>query len=341
MRETVIASVTRSYPGDIAGEHPASAFKITAEATKLSGNEHPHFSVTAETRNGGGCMHREILLAWPELKPLVDLHLANGDNGQPMHAEANGWYWMAGSLGGAGEQYHGGNSDMQHWKPDGSFDGYRHSTPDESLKVCADHLRISLDQARDLREQCRAAIDRKPESVGYKKACAKARAIFRAFVEAQGDRWRNEAAAGVALIRSLQADGSPSAEEIAAARRRVREVEQQGKADTLAGVPVPPAGVFKLSHVAEIILPHPFVITARHMRGDGNTLNPDAAPCGYPGCSLKHTEHERQKTLFISIPKAMQRNLNDVPSLAEYLSGNKATFEALGIQGFAFPALPC
>lgn len=42
-----------------------------------------------------GCLHEEILAACPELKPLVDLHLANSETGEPMHGASNGWYFMS------------------------------------------------------------------------------------------------------------------------------------------------------------------------------------------------------------------------------------------------------
>jgi hypothetical protein len=40
-----------------------------------------------------GCEHDVALLAFPELAPLVDLHLADSDTGEPMHAEANARYF--------------------------------------------------------------------------------------------------------------------------------------------------------------------------------------------------------------------------------------------------------
>src|ERR1039458_8612508 len=75
-----------------------------------------------------GLCHDEILATRPDLKPLVDLHLSDG-NGVPEHAETIGWYWLAGALGGLGDKYHGGNGDP-----------YR--TPDECMQTFAKHLRI-------------------------------------------------------------------------------------------------------------------------------------------------------------------------------------------------------
>ncbi len=59
----------------------------------------PHFSVTGEIKVRGrwdrrrwdrcGCIHDDILLHCPELKPLVDLHLSDID-GKPMYSWENG-----------------------------------------------------------------------------------------------------------------------------------------------------------------------------------------------------------------------------------------------------------
>jgi len=40
----------------------------------------------------GGCIHEEIIKHFPELQPLVDIHLADED-GVPMHAYSNASYF--------------------------------------------------------------------------------------------------------------------------------------------------------------------------------------------------------------------------------------------------------
>lgn len=217
--QTTIAKAVRTFPGTLAGYDDRYRFTVKAEAYQIRGNSHPHFSVTAELFKRpardiecGGCMHREVLKAWPEIKPLVDMHLSNADDGQPMHAEENGWYWMAGALGGAGERHHGGSSEAQHWKPDGSFDGYRASTPEECLETLADHLRISLEQASALRDQ----IKRASENAGDNAPWTTARELFRQFVQDQAPRWKAEAEAGLAMIRELASKYNASAVEFKA-----------------------------------------------------------------------------------------------------------------------------
>lgn len=67
-------------------------FKITIETTRN------YFSITADGYRRCGCLHDEILELRPDLKCFVDLHLSDLD-GVPMHAEANGWYWLAKAAG--------------------------------------------------------------------------------------------------------------------------------------------------------------------------------------------------------------------------------------------------
>lgn len=43
-----------------------------------------------------GMVHDRILQAFPWLRPLIDLHLADARTGAPMYALDNGWYWLRG-----------------------------------------------------------------------------------------------------------------------------------------------------------------------------------------------------------------------------------------------------
>lgn len=90
-----------------------------------------------------------------------------------MHAEADGWYWLAGASGGLGESYHGGSD----------------KTPEECLKIFSDYLRIGLTEASEM--QARAASGEL------------SRREFNAYVESQKPRWSDEALAGIELIKSL------------------------------------------------------------------------------------------------------------------------------------------
>jgi hypothetical protein len=173
----------------------APTIEITAELHQMAGNDRPHFSVTAVISVGrrdiaGGQLVGEVLRAAPELAPIVALHLAD-DTGQPMHAEANGWYWLAGALGGMGERYHAGNSKIQHWKDEPTnrvFDGYREPTPAECLKIFAKHCRISVDEASAVADLVKSA--QSPREC-WRERCA-----------SMADRWNREAIAGIELLKS-------------------------------------------------------------------------------------------------------------------------------------------
>lgn len=87
---------------------------VTAGLHHITGNERPYFSVTCDIwekrgtlsgaarhqrgrdADGGGAAHEVILCAFPELAPVVHVHLAD-DNGVPMHAASNGWYFYSGN----------------------------------------------------------------------------------------------------------------------------------------------------------------------------------------------------------------------------------------------------
>lgn len=181
----------------------AKRITIKAELHHYASNPRPHFSITATihtTHNmpttdrgwvAGGCLHGAILKTRPDLAPLVALHLSD-DTGQPMHAEANGWYWLAGALGGMGERYHGGNAKIQHWKDsptDREFDGYRESTPAECLGIFAKHCRISIEEAQGIADSV--------------KGSDKPRETWRAHCANMAERWAREALAGIELLKTL------------------------------------------------------------------------------------------------------------------------------------------
>lgn len=193
----------RSLPKGWEGSRVPLTFRVEGGLHMIRGNRAPYFTLTyTQHRKGfpdqcysGGAGHREILRHFPRFADLAALHLADID-GVPMRAEANGWYQLAGALGGAGERFHGGNSDRQHWKPDGTFDGYRHSTPAECLQAFADHCRIPIEDAASIRAQVHAAAVDVARDVfpDWKYA----RTVWAALCEAMRPRWKAEAEAAIA-----------------------------------------------------------------------------------------------------------------------------------------------
>lgn len=163
----------------------------------MKGNAAPYFSLTCEeyVRRGTrdvwdegsfGAAHDLLLQGWPELAPLVALHLSDLD-GVPMHAETNGWYWLAGACGGLGEQYHGGNG----WPYSQILPECR---PQKCTEKLARHLRVSHDEADTLVRLAQANYAA-CLALGYseKKAREKTRTEFAAFVDEQRPRWKREA----------------------------------------------------------------------------------------------------------------------------------------------------
>ncbi len=137
------------------------------------GNASGFFSLTGEIRDDGivawGCLHDEILKAWPDLADAVALHLSDED-GAPMHAQANGWYWYAGAVVEAG-----------HPKPEGAGRYIGEATQGRSCTaIFAGHARITMDEAQQLVER-RLSLQQ-----------------FAEWIDAQRPRWKAEADAAVA-----------------------------------------------------------------------------------------------------------------------------------------------
>lgn len=200
----------RDFPGTTFPEHmhwftatkpypaygPRHTIKVEAGLHYLTGNQLPYFVVGAEIGrpdardcDACGCLHEDVLKLWPELAPIVALHLSDSD-GKPMHAEANSWYELAGHYGGADEKYHAGNSKRRYGGQ------YREPTPEECLVNFARYVRIPLEQARELAQQWARPDD-----------WASSRQWFKQWIEAQLPRWAAEAEAGCQLLDKLTAEG--------------------------------------------------------------------------------------------------------------------------------------
>jgi hypothetical protein len=173
MTKKLTAKAPEGYKGQLIA-------KITTEGG--------YFSVTGEIstpfqrKRGdfqcGGCIHDEILAAFPQLAPLVALHLSDAETGEPMHAEANGFYWLAGCDPeiGSGVEYHGGTgSDAR--------------TPEECFRILREHMRIPEEYARDMVADV-AASDDPP-------------ATFAKHVAYWRGPWKEDAEEGHKLIASL------------------------------------------------------------------------------------------------------------------------------------------
>lgn len=148
-----------------------------------------YFSITIDAQTFGGCCDEIVLAVAPDLAPFVELHLSDG-NGAPMHAIENGWYWLAGALGGAGEEFSALTNG--------------HHTEEDCLKIFAEHCRISLDHASAIRSSCRDRLDRSAHGLqGYRVACKRAKARAIELMEAMRPRWKDEADLALKLLETL------------------------------------------------------------------------------------------------------------------------------------------
>lgn len=127
---------------------------VTAELHSI-GDQEPYFSITGDIHwqaannrwvfVAGGCIHDEIIEHFPELEPLVAMHLATA-NGVPMHAYDNAAYWAGATK----------------WQ-------------ERDVWMLADHLRIAVPVAEamcDWVDRYYPADEHKPKKA-WRKACEK------------------------------------------------------------------------------------------------------------------------------------------------------------------------
>jgi len=173
------------------------AFSLTGEIYEPHGNlagstRHKRYErMLEEGKNPGpasepdisGCVHDEILRAFPDLEQFAAMHLSDPITGEPMHAEANGWYWYAGS-----------RADLREQERFTGFDRiYRHQLDARGLRD-GEAGRQSYCYLTAC-ELLRVGPNEIPQDLD--------RAGFTAFVDAQRDRWRKEAEEAIAFIESL------------------------------------------------------------------------------------------------------------------------------------------
>lgn len=204
---TLLAGPERYYP---------CVFRVHGGLDYLRGNTLPHFSLTYVSHRVGrplldcscGAGHEEILRHFPQFADLAGMHLSD-IYGVPMHAEASGWYMLAGALGGQGEQYHYGNAKQSFPLPANRIPAdkpwlsteYRHPTAEECLSAFARHCRIGVTEARQLADEVRALpFERRRPRWG-------------AECEQMRPRWRREALTCVQK-HGLRLFGDPWAAEI-------------------------------------------------------------------------------------------------------------------------------
>lgn len=168
---------------------------VDAKLHYIEGNMLPYFSVTGwigqneDRAHTAGMLHEEILKAWPKLRSVVTLHLCDAD-GVPMHAEANGWYYLAGYYQTTGDAYTFATSQSL------MADGFRMPTADECLDVFAAHVRIPLATALSLADYWMASTP----------TWENCRRMFAQWLALQSPRFAEDAAKAILVLDTLIAE---------------------------------------------------------------------------------------------------------------------------------------
>ncbi|NBV00771.1 MAG: hypothetical protein EBS31_04880 [Burkholderiaceae bacterium] len=176
MKKTIATKDSEGFP-----------FTIKIEASR-------HFSITADGLHRCGCLHDEILKYRLDLKPLVDIHLSDLD-GVPMHAEANGWYWLAKAA-----------EIPQRWEPE--------QDTQTCLKYFCQHVRLPnclaiLDAIKWEYQRGRESValseivSPRCEEERHKVGTAKAKELWGKIMEEMRPRWKQEAQAALKIIEEI------------------------------------------------------------------------------------------------------------------------------------------
>lgn len=255
--EARIAEDGERFVGGLSPTFSLTGDLFEKKGTRSGRRRHMHYMAeggevgpTAEPERGGA-IGDELARVMPQLATFNRMHLAEPDGGEPMHAEANGWYWYAGSrddlriaveraggyTGSTGDGIYAHNLEAR-GLPD-TDEGrrrYCYALACETLRVSEIPEMPGPDEIDDteaqreiaiLREQSREAAtgvdvrdhaavheaqrkaratDReasKIERALIAESYARSREAFASFVDAQRDRWREDATAALELLRSL------------------------------------------------------------------------------------------------------------------------------------------
>ena len=194
MNEKILLSATRHFTLDH-DEFGGREVEVRAAVVQYD-DQTPHFAVHVIIRKGGqmtmcGACHDAATEVWPELGPLIALHLSNARTGEPLYADDNGWYWFAGANGGLGENHHGASGDTP-----------KHTT-NQCFQFLALHLRLDLGTIICysevlLRTANACCVGKTPHE--------EARKLFNDWIDAQRPRWQQEAQIAIKFIQEAKVE---------------------------------------------------------------------------------------------------------------------------------------
>lgn len=176
-------------------QNPLFNFTIKISTEGCVGKQ--YFSITANAYRRGGCLHDEILELRPDLKPFVDLHSSDLD-GVPMHAVANGFYWLCKIIG-IPQQYEPEQDEntcfkylMKHMRMNPA------DTVEKVIRPCAAaYVAGKMSVAHNVKVSPTCA------QVQHKAGLSEVTKTFAAIVETQKPRWKSEADEAIKQLESL------------------------------------------------------------------------------------------------------------------------------------------
>ena len=130
----------------------------------------------------------------------------------------------------------------------------------------------------------------------------------------------------------------------------MKAVSNKTRLGKLSRLPAPPEGM-QLLEIKDIVTPHPYCITPKHMQTGSMYLDEATireseekfgAVCdickkrvkaGAQSGILPFDEHKKQSVLFMEVPKG---NLNEIAGLKDYLLKVKPLLAGMKIDGIAF-----
>jgi hypothetical protein len=168
----IIATLRISQYGDNAHPHFSATADIYEAVGRMSGRERSRRSLEAQA---GGCQHGAILEAFPGAIGFVRMHLCDFPSGEPMHAEANGFYYLTARCA----DY---NATQGYWWQRNGLEALREAW--------------RLDDVRDLPWKITEGIREGGLTDEHRDA-------FHAFYEAQRPRWAAEARTARELLELM------------------------------------------------------------------------------------------------------------------------------------------
>jgi len=176
--------------------------KIQADANLhyIEGNDSPYFGVTASGAGFGGCCHELILEAFPELAPIVAIHLSDMD-GSPSHGVANGLYWIK-----------EGKAD--------TLSSHLRITLEEAEKIINEYRDIFSNSTEEKLSELKTYLEAQEDQEEPNQAQTKELELLKALkvnadliatnqIKAMTPRWKKEAEEAIKLLESLKPKREP------------------------------------------------------------------------------------------------------------------------------------